>query len=114
MNMVLSKLYHLSPKKILQNVGKRLGFSEPHPIDNRRPSDISDELKKMFHIYQTSNLKGITPEEFAKDIQSKIGMIDGESEGYSEDEIEQQRDLSVKFHWGHNHDFGDFKLEGRM
>jgi SAM-dependent methyltransferase len=27
---------------------------------------------------------------------------------------EKQRDLSIKFHWGHNHDFGTFSLKGRM
>jgi SAM-dependent methyltransferase len=27
---------------------------------------------------------------------------------------ERQRDLSIRFTWGHNHDFGRFQLEGRM
>jgi len=76
--------------------------------------EISGILKEQFDIYNTSNLKGITPESFTKSIQSRIGEIDAQSEGYSEAEIEQQRDLSIKFHWGHNHDFGPFKLEGRM
>ena len=71
-------------------------------------------LQRKFEIYKTCNLKGISSEEFARSIQSRIGVIDAEIEGYSEDEIEQQRDLSIKFHWGHNHDFGDFKLDGRM
>jgi SAM-dependent methyltransferase len=65
-------------------------------------------------VYQTSNLKSISPEEFTQYIHSKIGEIDAQSEGYSDYELDRQRDLSIKFHWGHNHDFGDFKLEGRM
>jgi SAM-dependent methyltransferase len=76
--------------------------------------EVSDKLRKRFEIYQTSSLKGVTPEEFRISIQSKIGVIDAQTEGYSDDEVEQQRDLSIKFHWGHNHDFGDFRLQGRM
>ncbi len=75
---------------------------------------IYEELKRKFGVYTTANLRGITPQEFSKSIQSRIGKVDAETERYSEEEIDQQRDLSIKFHWGHNHDFGDFKLEGRM
>jgi SAM-dependent methyltransferase len=75
---------------------------------------ISEELRKRFSIFQTSNLKSITAIEFTQQIQSRIGIVDSQSEGYSEDELDKQRDLSIKFFWGHNHDFGDFKLEGVM
>ena len=47
-------------------------------------------------------------------MQTRIGQVDGETEGYAANEIDQQRDLSIKFHWGHDHDFGDFRLQGRM
>ena len=99
MNIVLSKLYNLFlPKK----------------LSDRKRKEIYNFLEKEFEIYKTSNLKGITPEEFTKSIQSKIDIIDAKMEGYSDDELEQQRDLSIKFHWGHNHNFGNFKLYGRM
>lgn len=77
-------------------------------------SEISEALHRKFEIYKNSNLKGISSEEFTESILSRIGTVDAQVEGYSEEEVEQQRDLSIKFHWGHNHDFGDFKLEGRM
>jgi SAM-dependent methyltransferase len=114
MKGILSKFYNSSPKEILQYVRKRLGFFAPNAISDRKAKEISNKLQKKFEFYKTSNLKGIAPEEFMRSIQSKIGVIDSQTEGYSEDEIEQQRDLSIKFHWGHNHDFGDFKLNGRM
>jgi len=114
MKRILSKLYNSSPKEIFQYVGKRLGSSGPHAIGDSKVKEISDALRKKFELYQISNLKGINPEEFSTSIQSKIGVIDSQIEDYSDDEIEQQRDLSIKYHWGHNHDFGDFKLEGRM
>lgn len=75
---------------------------------------VSEKLQKRFRIYQTSNLLSIGKEEFSQYIQSKIGVIDAQHEGYSDDELERQRDLSIKFYWGHNHDFGDFKIKGRM
>jgi len=124
MRRILSKLYNSSPKELLQYVGKRIGLHgklrgsrtplKPHAANGSKAEAASKELQRKFEVYTTSNLKGITPEEFTKSVQSRIGTVDAQTEGYSEEEIEQQRDLSIKFHWGHNHDFGDFKLEGRM
>jgi SAM-dependent methyltransferase len=56
----------------------------------------------------------VNKETLSQYILSRIDAIDAEFEGYSAYELERQRDLSIKFHWGHNHDFGDFVLEGRM
>lgn len=114
MKRILSKFYNSTPREILQSATKRLGSLGRNVIRDSKAKEISNELQRKFEFYKTSNLKGISPEEFMKSIQSKIGVIDSQSEGYSENEIEQQRDLSIKFHWGHNHDFGDFKLNGRM
>ena len=74
----------------------------------------TEELTRRFRFYQTANLVSVGAEEFADHIRGRLGHIDSESEGYAGDEIEQQRDLSIKFHWGHDHDFGDFRLTGRM
>ncbi len=114
MKRILSKPYNSSPKEIFEYDGKRLGSSGPHATSDSKVKEVSDTLQKKFEFFKTSNLKGITPEEFTRSIQSEIGVIDAKIEGYSEDEIEQQRDLSIKFRWGHNHDFGDFKLDGQM
>ena len=75
---------------------------------------IAEKLREHFSRYRTNHLKSIDPQEFEQHIRSRIGMVDAEGEGYDEDELERQRDLSIKFHWGHNHDFGAFKMEGRM
>jgi len=51
--------------------------------------------------------------EKARAILSRIGSIDWQSEGYSSPD--KQRDLSIKFHWGHNHRFApDLQVDGRM
>lgn len=69
-------------------------------------------LHKLMKRYTVEHLVGITPEEFKTKIDGFLNIKDMQMEGYKSEEM--QRDLSVKFHWGHNHDFGDFKLEGRM
>jgi len=51
-------------------------------------------------------------ETFEMDIKKLIGQTDPDVEGFKD--YEEQRDLSVKFAWGHNHDFGNFALEGKM
>ena len=77
-------------------------------------SKLRENLEKKFSVYNSSKLQGISPEKFEQFLKAKIGVVDPESENYSLDEVSKQRDLSVKFHWGHNHDFGSFNLEGRM
>ena len=72
------------------------------------------QLKQLFAVYNTSNLTGISASQFTDYIQSKIGDTDWESEGFTIDEVGQQRKATVKFYWGHDHDFGSFKLEGMM
>lgn len=48
--------------------------------------------------------------EFRANIDTMLNLVDADMEGYSDPSL--QRDMSIKFHWGHNHDFGDFYLEG--
>jgi SAM-dependent methyltransferase len=110
----LSKLYNSSPKELLHIAKDRLGISKRFPCDEEKRKSTLESLRQRFEIYQARNLKGISPKDFSQYIQSQIGKIDGQSEGYSKDELERQRDLSIKFHWGHNHDFGEFKLKGKM
>lgn len=46
-------------------------------------------------------------------MKSLIGTVDLDIEGYIS--TERQRDLSIKFHWGHNHHFNDdYFIPGRM
>ncbi|WP_020210043.1 class I SAM-dependent methyltransferase [Gilvimarinus chinensis] len=76
--------------------------------------DLLSRLRKVYSHFSIENLKNICPADFQNNLEQRIGTIDAESEGYSQDELEQQRDLSIKFHWGHDHDFGSFSLKGRM
>jgi len=71
-------------------------------------------IKLMFDNYTTDKLKNISPEEFQKEIENLTKIRDFKMEGYSEEDLERQRGLSVNFRWGHNHNFGTFEMEGRM
>jgi SAM-dependent methyltransferase len=79
-----------------------------------RPDEIAYDLQNRFRLFDTTRLVGVSPETFKSHILSHIGTIDFKGEGYRDDELDQQRDLSVKFHWGHDHNFGTFEVGGRM
>jgi 2-polyprenyl-3-methyl-5-hydroxy-6-metoxy-1,4-benzoquinol methylase len=66
----------------------------------------------MQQNYTVANLKNETPEDFQGHIMSLIGQKDASIEGYTD--TTHQRDFSVQFEWGHNHDFGSFSLSGAM
>jgi SAM-dependent methyltransferase len=76
--------------------------------------EVWKTAEKAFGKFTTDQLVGVNKEEFRAYVESRINEITPETEGYSEAEMERQRDLSIKFHWGHDHDFGDFKLAGKM
>ena len=67
---------------------------------------------ELMERYKVHNLDYLTPEAFEKIIRDMIDQEDWEIEGYASPA--GQRMPSMKFYWGHNHDFGTFKLEGRM
>ena len=77
-------------------------------------TDLAQVLRAKFDYFQLRNLKGIHPDEFRRHIEAPIGVADAQGEGYSPGELDRQRDLSIKYCWGHHHDFGGFRLEGRM
>ena len=50
--------------------------------------------------------------KFKEKIFEFLQLNDHDMEDF--DNPDRQRDLSIRFHWGHDHDFGDFQLKGRM
>lgn len=66
----------------------------------------------MREHYSVAKLVADTPSTFKRSLDALLTISDGTMEGYND--LEKQRDLSICFHWGHNHDFGDFRIEGRM
>jgi 2-polyprenyl-3-methyl-5-hydroxy-6-metoxy-1,4-benzoquinol methylase len=66
----------------------------------------------MRQNFTTANLKNEAVEDFQAHILALIGRYDAAVEGYTD--ATNQRDFSVQFEWGHNHDFGSFSLAGAM
>ena len=75
---------------------------------------IQQKLSELFSYYKTDQLKDIDAESLQTHINSKIGKADGTQEGFQDYELEQQRDFAIKFAWGHDHDFGEFFIQGMM
>jgi 2-polyprenyl-3-methyl-5-hydroxy-6-metoxy-1,4-benzoquinol methylase len=71
-----------------------------------------DYLLQLTARYRTDRLVGVTAAEFRQRIDAFQTLRDHAMEGYSDPA--RQRDLSIQFHWGHDHDFGDFAVPGRM
>jgi SAM-dependent methyltransferase len=82
--------------------------------DYRRAAQLERLVQDRFSRYNTSELCGIGPEDFRARVTERVGTVDPQVEGYRDDELARQRDLSIKFHWGHDHDFGGFRLSGKM
>ncbi len=69
-------------------------------------------LQGLMSAYRTEHLVNVDPESFRARIDQFLQMQDAEMEGFNDPA--RQRDLSVRFHWGHHHDFGTFRLQGMM
>jgi 2-polyprenyl-3-methyl-5-hydroxy-6-metoxy-1,4-benzoquinol methylase len=66
----------------------------------------------MRTAYRTDRLKNVTPPEFERHIKGLPGRKDAAIEGLTDNEF--QRDFTIQFEWGHNHDFGTFNMAGTM
>jgi 2-polyprenyl-3-methyl-5-hydroxy-6-metoxy-1,4-benzoquinol methylase len=72
----------------------------------------ADWVRQLMLRYQTKNLVHTDAASFRKEMDRYLHLEDAAMEGYADPS--QQRDLSIKFHWAFNHDFGDFYLPGRL
>jgi len=77
-------------------------------------ASVSETLRTFFKANFTSvQIRGMERDEFHGTLGRLIGAVDEGKEGFLD--ASKQRDLSVKYHWGHNHDFGDGRVyAGRM
>lgn len=69
-------------------------------------------LQDLMSRYRTDALVGVDARSFRTRIEQFLQLEDSDMEGFASPEM--QRDQSVTFHWGHDHDFGDFSLRGSM
>ena len=88
---------------------KRPAFSE------YGTTEIASQLRAVFkRSYNVEQLKTVAADEFERYIRSLPGTRDVESEGFTEVAAAMQRDFTIQFEWGHDHDFEKFKISGKM
>ena len=66
----------------------------------------------MRERYTVEQLVNLDAGAFREGLNAFLQLDDAAMEGYTDPQ--RQRDLSVRFRWGHNHDFGTFALQGEM
>ena len=77
----------------------------------RLVQSVEDKLSDLYA--EASRVENSQKLDHVKEVLSQIGEIDMEVEGLCTSD--NQRDLSIRFHWGHNHEFNDdLKVIGRM
>ena len=69
-------------------------------------------VRSLMSNYQVKNLVNVAPKSFKEKIDEFLQLRNHEMEGFKDPE--KQRDMSIQFNWGHNHDFGEFHLRGAM
>src|SRR5215469_4899550 len=69
-------------------------------------------LRGLMQRYQVKDLINVDPASFKKRVNEFLHLENFTMEGY--DDPATQRDLSIRFHWGHNHDFGEFFIPGKL
>ena len=83
------------------------------PFSAYHGTDAGIRLSKlMVDRYTVANLREVSAEKFRADISALESVSDPAMEGYASSSC--QRDQSLKFEWGHNHDFGIFYMPGQM
>ena len=103
---------------IVKRLSHQVGIHLPSRIRERRGIVDWEALPSMKYAqelmlqFQTKDLKKTDAVSFRNQLNEFLALRDSEMEGYAEPDL--QRDLSIQFHWGHDHDFGDFALKGRM
>ena len=78
----------------------------------RRPPPSTSHLEGLMRRYRVADLVNVDEAAFKARIDDFLALDDPSMEGLAD--AAGQRDLTVRFHWGHDHDFGSFRLAGRM
>jgi len=64
----------------------------------------------MSRYYRVEHLVNVNIDDFKKNIDNFLQLSDYKMEGYKIPD--KQRTQSINFYWGHDHDFGSFRVQG--
>lgn len=106
----------------MRNLTRKLLFAVRNPRTAARKMRFRSEYEPGFHTIRTELMKSFgdfcrlesdKKKDIARKLMAQQGQIDAAIEGI--EGKENQRDLTIKFHWGHNHRFDDdLHIAGRM
>lgn len=93
-----------NPKRTARRLAFTINYT-PKFVEKR------NKLKKSFEQFcYIDNPRKLS---IAQDLIRQQGSVDADIEGFKD--TQNQRDLSIMFHWGHNHRFNsDLSIDGRM
>lgn len=110
---VIRAVAHRLLSKIEPGSSQRHSLASHPPLASYANSEAGQFLRAVLSArYTVANLRNVSAGEFQEYITGLCGGRDSDIEGYSD--TARQRDLSVQFEWGHNHDFGTFQMHGLM
>ncbi|HEX9659117.1 MAG TPA: DUF1698 domain-containing protein, partial [Rhodothermales bacterium] len=101
-----------STNRALRRVYRALGRLSGKKMDVSCDLPSARHLLRTMSRYRTDHLVGLDAVAFESEIRRFLTLDDFQMEG--QQNPVGQRDLTRAFHWGHDHDFGSFRLEGRM
>jgi 2-polyprenyl-3-methyl-5-hydroxy-6-metoxy-1,4-benzoquinol methylase len=101
-------------KKLIGHIVRKLDRLPVNPpLDHYGATPAGGQLKKlMLEKYTVASLRKMEAAAFQNHITSLPGTRDAQIEGVEDNEY--QRDFTIQFEWGHNHDFGAFNMAGTM
>ncbi len=110
--MLVDTLKAIVPKSVSRMIPTAIKaplVGTPIPRESLRSFEY---LQGLMACYQTRNLVNVGPLEFRERIDEFLNLRDYEMEGFKDPA--RQRDLSIQFHWAHDHDFGEFFIKGKL
>jgi len=112
--MLIDALARVTPWWVRRHIPPTLGnYILALRTRNRAASLPSyNHLQSLMSNYRTQNLVNVDSESFKRRIDEFLQLQDYEIGAHTD--LKKQRDLAIRFHWGHSHDFGEFSLAGRM
>ena len=101
MKKIAARLYKQSPEQNIKAFARQFSRNYNRTAPDSDSSSFRDNLAKieqLFSYFTVDNIDEgfISKADFKAHIEDNIGKVDYRIEGFSDDQIAQQRDLSIK------------------
>ncbi len=97
---------------VLEAAGQEPRTNGPAPTKSAKTFLSYSYLHELMKQYQVKDLVTVDAKAFMQQLEEFQMLDDPESEGFVD--ASKQNPVTVRFHWGHRHNFGEFSKPGRM